>query len=200
MALAYHGNKIHIHSRGTTASCYRCRIFIFSNNALILALSTWGQLPHNIVAYGVCTLFLIVYTCIIFSVLLHFCFIDLSDNCFYVVFTVCWLSCTLDLYFCILYLLPTTCNGGADTVAASCLAEAHARFVFQSNARNVQSGFDLIKLNGSASRACRMIYWVWLLWLRAVLVLPQTGESLLPPLCVWGVQMVIGSPATVQLG
>ena len=99
----------------------------------------------------------------------------------------CWLSCTLDLYFCILYLLPTTCNGGADTVAASCLAEPHAGFVFQSNARNhVQSGFDLIKLNGSASRACRMIYWVWLLWLRTVLVLPQTGESLLPSLCVGG--------------
>ena len=102
--------------------------------------------------------------------------------------------------FCILYLLPT-CNGGADTVAASCLAEAHAGFVFQSNARNhVQSRFDLIKLNGSASRACRMIYWVWLLWLRAVRVLPQTGESLLPSLCVWGVQMVIGSPTAVQLG
>ena len=66
MALVYHGNEIRIHSRGTTASCYRCRIFIFSNNAMILALATWGQLPYNIVAYGVCTLFLIVYTCIIF--------------------------------------------------------------------------------------------------------------------------------------
>ena len=80
------------------------------------------------------------------------------------------------LFYCVLVVLyfgfvflhfvsaPPTCNGGADTVAASCLAEKHARFVFQSNARHhVQSGFDLIKLNGSASRACRMIYWVWLL-------------------------------------